>query len=62
MVDSSYVSPQSQAKFSLDRAREAVDWAERVVDEPLDYPSAEEGLRDQHDFGAVLKNGTVLCK
>ena len=53
---------QSQAKFSLDRAREAVDWVERVLDEPLDYPSPDEGLRDQHDFGSVLKNGTILCK
>ena len=53
---------QSQAKFSLERAREALDWVERVLDEPLDFPSPEEGLRDQHDFGAVLKDGTVLCK
>jgi len=52
---------KSQAKFSLERAREAVDWVERVLGEPLDYPS-EHGLRDQHDFGAVLKDGTVLCK
>lgn len=53
---------KSQAKFSLERAREALDWVERVLDEPLDYPNPEEGLRDQHDFGAVLKDGTVLCK
>ncbi|XP_037087983.1 myophilin-like [Pollicipes pollicipes] len=53
---------KSQAKFSLDRAREAVDWVERVLDEPLDYASPDDGLRDQHDFGSLLKDGSVLCK
>jgi len=53
---------KSQAKFSLDRAREALDWVEAVLDRPLNYPSAEEGLRDQIDFAHILKDGIVLCE
>jgi len=53
---------KSQAKFSLERAREAVDWLERVIDEPLDFANPEEGLQDQQEFGTLLKDGILLCK
>ena len=53
---------QSQAKFSMERAREALDWVEAVLDRALPFPKPEEGLRDQLDFSHVLRDGVVLCE
>ncbi|KAK4003242.1 myophilin [Daphnia magna] len=53
---------KSQAKFSLERAREALDWVEAVLDRQLNYPQPAEGLRDQLDFAHVLKDGITLCE
>ena len=52
---------QSAAKFSLERAQECLDWIEAVTERKIDYPEGE-GVRDQNDFGAVLKNGQILCE
>jgi len=53
---------KSQAKFSLERAREALDWVEAVLERQLDYPEQADGLGDQLDFAHVLKDGTALCQ
>lgn len=53
---------QAQAKFSIERAREALDWVEAVLQRPLPFPSPDEGLRDQLDFAHVLKDGIALCE
>jgi len=52
---------KSAAKFSLERAQECLDWIEAVTERKIDYPEGE-GVRDQNDFGAVLKNGQILCE
>jgi len=52
---------KSAAKFSLERAQECLDWIEAVTERKIDYPEGE-GVRDQNDFGAVLKNGQMLCE
>lgn len=57
-----FIVIQSQAKFSLERAREALDWVEAVLDRQLNYPQPAEGLRDQLDFAHVLKDGITLCE
>lgn len=53
---------QSQAKFSLERAREALDWVEAVLECQLPLPKPDEGLRDQLDFSHILRDGIVLCE
>lgn len=55
-------SQQAQAKFSIERAREALYWVEAVLQQPLPFPSPDEGLRDQFDFAHVLKDGIILCE
>ena len=52
---------QSAAKFELGRAQECLDWIEAVMEKTIDYPEGD-GIRDQNDFGAVLKNGHFLCE
>jgi len=47
---------KSQAKFSLERAKEAISWVEQVIGRPLSDVS------DQESFFAMLKDGTVLCQ
>lgn len=51
---------KSQAKFDLHRAREALDWVQQVTKYPFDIP-IEDGLTDQLEFGAALKDGEALC-
>ena len=46
----------------MDRAREALDWMEAVLQRELPYPQPAQGLRDQLDFAHVLKDGTALCE
>ena len=57
-----FLIKQSQAKFSMERAREALDWVEAVLDRQLNYPQPAEGLRDQLDFAHALKDGITLCE
>ncbi len=53
---------QSQAKFSVEMAQQALTWIEAVLGQPLDnLPDGAAGLSDQADFGAALKDGRVLC-
>merc|ERR1711981_1335254 len=48
---------KSQAKFSPERAKECVDWIEEVLGSKLEME-----VKDQVDFGTVLKDGSVLCE
>ena len=51
---------QSQAKFCLERAQEALDWLSAVTDKPLDYKEGQ--LKDQNDFCDLLRDGVLLCE
>ena len=46
---------QSQAKFSPERAKQCVTWVEEVTGSKLGE------MKDQIDFGELLKDGSVLC-
>ena len=52
---------KAQAKFSLERAKEAVFWVEAVLGRKLDTGS-DNGIRDQLDFATALRDGVVLCE
>ena len=45
---------QSQAKFSPERAKQCVTWIEEVTGSKLGE------MKDQIDFGELLKDGSVL--
>lgn len=49
---------QSQAKFSLDRAQECVNWIEAVLEKSV----CDGDLTDPADFQVALKDGSVLCE
>ena len=51
---------QSQAKFSVERARECMGWVEDVLGEKMQPEAAE--IKDQIEFAAILKDGSVLCR
>nr|ACO14747.1 Calponin-3 [Caligus clemensi] len=51
---------KSQAKFSIERAHEALSWMEAVLQKKVEIPNEE--LKDQYDFGGILKNGILLCE
>lgn len=53
---------QAAAKFSVERAQQAVEWVEAVIGKKLELPSGQDRLQDQVDFGAILKDGKVLCE
>ena len=61
---------QSQAKFSPERAKECVDWIEEVLCNNFIHTQLwqvigaklEMEVKDQVDFGTVLKDGAVLCQ
>jgi len=48
---------KSQAKFDLERAQMALDWVEEMVGQKLDGP-----IKDSIEFGAILKDGSILCQ
>jgi hypothetical protein len=52
---------KSQAKFSMERAQESLDWIEAVLGKKLDLPGGGL-LQDQVDFGTLLKDGILLCE
>jgi len=52
---------KSAAKFSIERAQESLDWMEAVTEKSIEYPEGS-AIRDQNDFGVVLKNGHLLCE
>ncbi|QQP38426.1 Calponin-3, partial [Caligus rogercresseyi] len=42
------------------RAHAALAWLEAVLDKKVEIPNDE--LKDQYDFGTILKNGILLCE
>merc|ERR1711872_1089151 len=48
---------KSQAKFSPERAKECIDWIEEVLGKKMDME-----VKDQIDFGTLLKDGSILCQ
>jgi len=53
---------KSQAKFDPARAKRVCDWVEAVTGADLALPASEDGVREQSDFGAALKDGTAMCQ
>merc|ERR1711973_409059 len=51
---------KSQAKFSVERARECMSWVEDVLGTKLE-PEAMQ-IKDQIEFAGILKDGSVLCE
>merc|ERR1719210_2855830 len=49
---------KSQAKFSLEQAREGLAWIEAVIGRDLGAAT----LEDQNAFGEALKDGSALCE
>ena len=56
----SFLSLQSAAKFSEERASQCLAWIEAVLGRSLGVP--EEGVVGQEQFQEVLKDGSVLCE
>lgn len=52
---------KSAAKFSIDRAQACMDWVESVTGKKIEY-AEEDGLHEQLEFGAILKDGSILCQ
>jgi hypothetical protein len=52
---------KSQAKFDLERAQMALDWCEEMVGQKLDYSDGS-AIKDSLEFGALLKDGSILCQ
>ena len=52
---------QSQAKFDLERAQTALEWVEEMVGQKLNYQGGD-GIKDSIEFGALLKDGSILCQ
>lgn len=48
---------KAQAKFSLERAKESLEWVENVIGEKVD-----KSVNDQVEFQALFKDGSLLCK
>jgi len=51
---------KSQAKFSVERARECMEWVEEVLGIKMEPEAAQ--IKDQIEFSNILKDGAVLCK
>lgn len=51
---------KSQAKFSLDRAQQAMQWVTEVTQRDMEIPA--EKITDQLEFAQNLKDGSVLCE
>nr|ADD38566.1 Calponin-3 [Lepeophtheirus salmonis] len=51
---------KSQAKFSIERAQASLSWLEAVIEKKVEIPNDE--IKDQYDFGTVLKDGILLCE
>ncbi|XP_023319516.1 calponin-3 isoform X1 [Eurytemora carolleeae] len=50
---------KSQAKFSVERARECMIWVQEILGKKL----GEDGdMKDQTQFANILKDGSVLCE
>jgi len=53
---------KSQAKFDPGRAGRVLEWVEAVTGAELELPASAEGVREQGDFGAGLRDGAALCQ
>merc|ERR1711872_324127 len=51
---------KSQAKFSVERARECMEWVEEVLGRKMEPEACE--IKDQIEFSNILKDGAVLCQ
>lgn len=52
---------KSQAKFDLERAQTSLDWIEQLTEKKIDYNGGQT-LTDSEEFGAILRNGGLLCE
>ncbi|CAG0880976.1 unnamed protein product [Cyprideis torosa] len=50
---------KAQAKFDLDRANQAIQWVEAMLEQDFDLPGGR--VTEASDFARVLKDGTALC-
>jgi len=51
---------KAQAKFDLGKAQQALEWIERLTEKQIEYNGSQ--LNDSEEFGAILKNGHLLCE
>lgn len=51
---------KAQAKFDMERAQTALDWIAQMVGREIDLKDGQ--LSDSDEFGAILKNGHLLCE
>jgi len=51
---------KAQAKFDLGKAQQALEWIERLTEKQIEYNGSQ--LTDSEEFGAILKNGHLLCE
>jgi len=51
---------KAQAKFDLGKAQQALEWIERLTEKQIEYKGGQ--LNDSDEFGAILKNGHLLCE
>lgn len=51
---------KAQAKFDMERAQTALDWIAQMVGRDIDLKDGQ--LSDSDEFGAILKNGHLLCE
>jgi len=51
---------KAQAKFDMERAQTALDWIAQLSGKEIDLKDGQ--LSDSEEFGAILKNGHLLCE
>ena len=51
---------QAQAKFDVERAQTALDWVGQLSGKDIELKDGK--LNDSDEFGAILKNGHLLCE
>jgi len=51
---------KAQAKFDLERAQTALDWVSQLSEKEIELKDGK--LNDSDEFGAILKNGHLLCE
>jgi len=51
---------KAQAKFDVERAQTALDWVGQLSGKDIELKDGK--LNDSDEFGAILKNGHLLCE
>jgi len=51
---------KAQAKFDMERAQTALDWIAQLSGKEIEVKDGQ--LSDSDEFGAILKNGHLLCE